>query len=109
MFFLLKSMVFVALVAGVLYGAFIAKVGGQSVADHVTEVAGSEVVRSKVDLIREDLKATIEARLAEVQEKRGIAKKPSNNLEAINDADRASLDQLVDRSLSERKPKSASR
>lgn len=109
MFFLLKSMVFVALVAGLIYGAFIAKVGGQSVAAHVTEVAGSEVVRSKVDLIREDLKATLEARLLQVKQEKGLAKKPTNNLEAIDDADRASLDQLVDRTLSERKPRSASR
>src|SRR5688572_30129936 len=93
--FLFKGLFGLAAALALAYAIFIKDVGGRSMAEHVGDVWSSDLVQKKVERIRDDVRVGLEERLA--KSRAGQAVKSEGGLDNITEADRQSLNALLER------------
>lgn len=105
---LLRFAFYSALLIGGAYFVFFRDVGGKTVASHVSEIWTSDMVQKKVASIKDDMREDLEVRLAKAQADRleksnkDGGKKPAG-YDIINEADRESLSQLIEKKTANKK------
>lgn len=91
------------------YFAFVKDFGGKSLAGHVMEVFDSDMVQKKIASMKSDMREDLEVRLAKAQAERlqksgkTDAPKKHEGYDIINDADRESLSQLIEKKTAPKK------
>ncbi len=90
------------------YFCFWKDIGGKTLAGHVTEVLDSDMVQRKIAGIKDDMREDLEVRLAKAKaeraEKSGKADtKKHDGYDIINEADRESLSQLIEKKTQAKK------
>ena len=90
------------------YFCFFRDFGGKSLAAHVGEVLDSDMVQKKIAGIKDDMREDLEVRLAKAKaeraEKTGKADtKKHEGYDIINEADRESLSQLIEKKTQPKK------
>ena len=98
MWFLTKSAIAAVILVAAAYTVFLVDFGGESIASHVADIWGSEVVQHKVDLVRHGVREEIEDRLASAAEEatRERVKKTLGDQPEFDDADQTALRNILE-------------
>ncbi|HSI05146.1 MAG: hypothetical protein ACAI38_21795 [Myxococcota bacterium] len=105
---LLRFAFYMAVLVFGAYFVFYKDVGGKSLAGHVAEVFDSDMVQRKIAGIKDDMREDLEVRLAKAKadraEKSGkVDNKKHDGYDIINEADRESLSQLIEKKTQPKK------
>jgi hypothetical protein len=93
-----KLVFYVAIAVAGGYCLFVKDFGGRSIAGHVTEIWGSDLVQKKMDSFKQDMRQDLEERLAKANAEKGAADTGKRDgRDYINDADRESLSALIEK------------
>lgn len=111
MWFLLKSVLGLAAAAALAYVVFFVNLAGKPLAAHVDDVWRSPVMQQKVALVKHGVEGELENRLASAaaQATRNGVRHAMGDDETISNADRASLDRVIDGTTPTRSRSTASR
>lgn len=99
--FIIKTVFGAAFFGLLAYGVFFKEIGGQTLSSHASEVWSSKTVQKKVDVIRDSVRQELEQKLAESKAKT-VARAKDEALDQLSEADRRSLQELLERKTAER-------
>lgn len=105
MFSLLRLLLTTTLLVVAAYFVFWKDIGGKPLAGHVADVWGSDLVQRKVASIKDDVREDLEERLAKAKAEKAAKAddKKHDGYDIINDADRESLSQLIEKKTQSKK------
>jgi hypothetical protein len=107
---LLRFAFYTAVLAFGAYFVFFKDFGGKSIAAHVGEVFASDLAQRKLAGIKDDMREDLEVRLAKAKAERAQKSckadtKKHEGYDIINEADRESLSQLIEKKTTAQPPK----